>query len=119
MRKQRLSPVFAALPTPVFAWERLGDDLILVDYNAAAQDQTRGLVVELTGKTASFAYAAQPAVVRAMHAALEGDAPIRQEIEYVMPTTGERRPLKITYTRAEPDLVLAFTEDLTEWQHAQ
>src|SRR5687767_12419107 len=119
MRKQRLSPVFAALPTPVFAWERRGDDLVLVDYNLAAEEQTRGKVADLTGQTASIAYTSQPAVLRAMRRALDGGDPVRHELEYTMLVTGERRPLKITYARAESDLVLAITEDLTEWQDAQ
>ena len=119
MRKQRLSPVFAALPTPVFAWERRGDDFVLVDYNLAAEEQTRGKVADLTGKTASIAYASQPAVLRAMQEALDGGDPVRHELDDTMLVTGERRPLKITYARAESDLVLAITEDLTEWQDAQ
>ena len=119
MRKQRLSPVFAAIPTPVFAWERRDDDLVLVDFNLAAEEQTRGKVANLTGQAASRAYASHPAVLRAMWEALEGRDPVRQELDDTVLVTGERRPLKITYVCAEPDLLLAMTEDLTEWEDAQ
>src|SRR5687768_18395873 len=54
-----------------------------------------------------------------MREALDGDDPVRHELDDTMLVTGERRPLKITYARAEPDLVLAITEDLSEWQDAQ
>jgi PAS domain S-box-containing protein len=119
LRKQRLSPVFAALPTPVFAWERAGDDLVLVDYNAAAEQQTSGRVAQLVGRRARETYATQPHVVRDLEAALQQEVPMRREVDYTLLSTGASRRLQVTYVRAEADLVLAVTEDITEHRYTQ
>src|SRR5688500_16427307 len=75
VRQRRLSPEFSAIPTPVFAWERRGDDLVLVDWNAAAEEQTRGHVVTRAGESASTVYATQPSILRRLRETRPGDGP--------------------------------------------
>ena len=119
VRQRRLSPEFSAIPTPVFAWERRGDDLVLVDWNAAAERQTRGLVVTLAGQPASTVYASQPSIMRRLRETRPGDEPNTEECDYVMLATGERRTLNVCYIPSGDDLVLAVTEDLTAHREAE
>ena len=119
MRSRRLNAVFAALPTPVFAWEARGNELYLVDCNAAAERQTRGGIEHVIGKPASEVYATQPRILAGLNAALRSSEPLREEVDYTMLTTGERHTLNVTYIRAEPDLVLVVTEDLTRQRTAE
>ncbi|HET9453961.1 MAG TPA: PAS domain S-box protein [Gemmatimonadaceae bacterium] len=118
-RQRRLSPEFSAIPTPVFAWERRGNDLVLVDWNLAAERQTQGLVVKLAGESASKVYASQPSVLRRLRETRPGDEPRAEECEYVMLANGERRTLNVCYIPSGDDLVLAVTEDLTAHRDAE
>jgi PAS domain S-box-containing protein len=118
-RKGRLSRDFAALPAPVFAWERVGDDLMLVDFNTAALEQTNHGVAALLGRTARDLYADQPQVRDAMLAALQSREPETREMQYMMVTTGITRTMNVTFIPAADDLVLAVTEDLTERRGTQ
>ena len=118
-RKGRLSRDFAALPTPVFAWERLGDDLVLVDFNAAALEQTEQRVTQLVGRAAGDLYADQPSVRDAMLEALETRVAVNREMQYLMVTTGVTRTMNVTFIPAARDLVFVVTEDLTERRGTQ
>ena len=118
-RKGRLSRDFAALPAPVFAWERVGDDLMLVDFNTAALEQTKHRVTALVGRTARDVYADQPYVRDAMLAVLESGTAATREMQYMMVTTGITRTMNVTFIPAADDLVLAVTEDLTERRGTQ
>ncbi len=118
-RTPRLAAEFAAIPTPVFAWEARGGDLVLVDYNDAAERQTGGRVQSLLGSSARAVYGSQPQMLRGLLAALESAEPIHDQFEYAMLTTGARRMMNIAFIGVPPDLVLAVTEDLTRHHETQ
>ena len=118
-RVRRLSPEFAAIPTPVFAWERRGDDFALVDWNDAAERQTKGMVGRIAGSLASRVYANQPGIFDALKAARAGTPPRSDQADYRMLSTSEVRRLNVAYFPVGEDLVLAVTEDLTEAHLAQ
>ena len=112
-RRSLLPPELAAMPTPVFVWERRDDDFVLVDWNPAAERQTLGRVERHRGSTASVVYANQPAILRGLASARPGTPPFTEETDYVMLSTGDRRRLDVAYIARGPDLVIVATGDLT------
>jgi diguanylate cyclase (GGDEF)-like protein/PAS domain S-box-containing protein len=109
-----LRAIFNGLPLPSYAWRKSGDDFVLIDYNEAAAAVTGGKVEQLLGTTLTDAYTSESEVYHDMHRAYNERITHGHEMDYTFLSTGETRRIKATYTFISPDLVLVYTEDITE-----
>jgi len=109
----KLKSQFKGLPVPVFAYQRKGDDIILVDCNDAAVDMTRGKIVDWLGCNAVEFHADRPDIIRYLQTCFEEKGCHKVETNYRLKTTGETKHLSVTIGFVEPDMVLVHTEDVT------
>jgi PAS domain S-box-containing protein len=116
---QRARALFMANPVPTYTWKWTGETFVLIDYNHAAQVFTKGGIVELVGRKASDLYRDRPGIQGSMRRCLVTKASIEEEMPYQLLSTGEPKHLVVKYTYVAPDLVVVYTEDVTDRHQAQ
>jgi signal transduction histidine kinase/CheY-like chemotaxis protein len=116
--EHRLREQFNHVPMPTHVWQRVERNgvrqFVLVDFNAAELELSRGRIAEHLGEPASEFFSKNPIVIEDLERCLDGNLRIQREIERVMITTGETRRLFVSYGAAPPDRVIVHTEDVTE-----
>ena len=117
--EQRFKALFQGIPVPVYTWQPSGDDFVLVDYNAAADAITGGVLSDFLGTTAAAMYPDRPDIVADLSRCFAERVSIRREMEYQFKTTGEPKTLVAKYAFVPPDLVLVHTEDITARKRAE
>jgi two-component system cell cycle sensor histidine kinase/response regulator CckA len=116
--EQRLRAQFKAIPVPTYAWQRVqrdgGDEFVLVDHNDAAVAITAGNIARLVGITLTELYGDHPLIREDIHRCLREHATLHRDMQYTLKSTGQVKHLSVTYLPAGPDVVLCYTEDLSE-----
>ena len=115
---------YERFPFPTYTWRRVGDDFVLLDHNAAADEFTRGRIADLVEAKASEALSERPRLVELMNKCFEERTTLREEmphgylsIEEGEPDEGRR--LMVSFVFVPPDLVMVHTEDITERKGAE
>lgn len=114
--EEKFRAQYKGLPLPTYSWRRIGDDFdfILVDYNDAALEITKGKVQQVVGKRATELYGNRPDIIEDFRRCFAERAVLRREIDYQFRGTGESKHLDTTYVFVPPDMVMVHTEDITE-----
>ena len=86
------------------------DDLVLQDYNDAAEAIGDGRVHEWLGRRASDQFADQPQILADLKACMLERRTIRRNVEYAYHTTGEQRQLMFSFVFVPPATVMVHTE---------
>ncbi|MBN2298674.1 MAG: PAS domain-containing protein [Deltaproteobacteria bacterium] len=110
---------YRGIPVPTFTWKKSQDDFLLVDYNKATEDFTRGLISKFVGKSAGELYGDRPDIIQDIHLCYERKSFIRREISYRMFTTDENKYLALTCAFVPTDMVMVHMEDITEKKMAE
>jgi len=110
----RFRAQFMGIPLPTYIWRRIKDDFVLVDYNAASIDFTKGNIKSLKGITASKLYSDGPEVVADFEKCYREQISIQRDVEYKMRTTGEFKYLTVHYAFVPPNIVMVHTQDISE-----
>ena len=117
--EERLRTQFNKLPIPAYVWRRIGDDFILISYNDAGMEITKGKIPDFVGKTAREMYGKQPDILSYMRECYDQRKAMRKEHAYRFASTGRDSFLHVTYTFVPPDLLIIYTEDITERHNAE
>ena len=117
--EQRFRAQFKGLPTPVYSWQAIGEDFVLVDYNEAADRITHGSVVQLLGARASELYRNEPDILAELRQCYADRRSFSREMLYRYRVTREHKYLGVSYGFVPPDLVLVHTEDVTAHRQAE
>jgi PAS domain S-box-containing protein len=116
--EQRIRAQFDHVPMPTHVWQRIehegGARFVLVDFNAAELELSRGGIAKHLGVPAHEFFAHNAEVLEDLNRCLDMGVKIQREIERTMRTTGEPRRLRVNYGAAPPDRVVVHTEDITE-----
>jgi PAS domain S-box-containing protein len=112
--EEKFRAQYKGLPLPTYSWRRVEDDFVLVDYNDAALEITKGIAPQFIGRRASEMYSDMPDIVEDFRRCFEERAVIRREMDYLFRTTKESKYLDTTYVFVPPDMVMVHTEDITE-----
>jgi PAS domain S-box-containing protein len=110
----RFKAQYKGLPIPVYNWQRMGDDFVLVDYNHAAEETTGGKVSDLLGSKASTLYQDAPDIVEEMRRCYETQRSFRREMLYRFRSIDATRYMSVSYGFVPPDIVLVHTVDVTD-----
>ncbi|MEP7287873.1 MAG: ATP-binding protein, partial [Chloroflexota bacterium] len=110
---------YKSIPMPTYTWQSKGEDLICIDCNDAAAAATQGHVEELIGVAAKKRLAHAPDVIALMQECLSDQTTRTAEMPYRFPFTDVQRYLEITCVFATPNLVMAYTQDITERKQAE
>jgi len=105
---------YKGIPVPTYTWQKVGEDLVLVDYNDAAVTTTQGKIADWVGMKAREMYQDMPEILDEIERCFAEKTTIEQEMAYQYKSTGESKHLAVKYAFVSPDLVLVHTEDITE-----
>ncbi|TET40630.1 MAG: PAS domain S-box protein, partial [Dehalococcoidia bacterium] len=112
--EEKLRAQYKGIPVPTYTWQRIGEDLVLVDYNDAAVAITQGQIANYIGKKDSEMYQNRPEILNDLSRCFAEKTSIYREMLYEYMSTGETKHLAVSYAFVPPDLVLVHTEDITE-----
>lgn len=119
MGEQRFDHLFRAFPAPVFVWQWVKHEFILIDFNDAALSFTQGGITSLKGCSLPSLYADQPQIVADFERVRLEKVPLTRDLfGYRMRSSGEVRDITASMVPIEPDLVLAIIYDTTSERHA-
>jgi len=110
---------YKGIPVPTYTWQKVGDDILLVDYNAAAEALTQGKIADLVGIELREMYRDTPEIREEIERCFAEQTTIEREMPYRFRSSGEERHLAVKYAFVPPDLVLVHTEDITERVRAE
>jgi PAS domain S-box-containing protein len=110
---------YRSIPVPTYTWQSSGDEMILVNFNEAAEAITHGKIKDFMGITARKLFADSPEYVAQLERCLTEQISFEDETEYHYKSTGETKMLHVKFSFVEPDLVLVHTEDITERRKAE
>ena len=117
--EEKLKAQYKGIPVPTYTWQRVGEDLVLVDYNDAAVEITGGGVANFVGTKAAEMYRDRPEIQDELERCFAAKTVIEREMSYRYTTAGESKHLAVKYAFVPPDLVLVHTEDITPRVQAQ
>jgi len=64
LNEERCRIVFKSISIPIYTWQKIDEDLILIDYNIAAEKVTKGRIEEYLGIKATELYKDQPEILK-------------------------------------------------------
>jgi signal transduction histidine kinase/HAMP domain-containing protein len=106
---------YQSIPVPTFTWRKEKSDLVLVDYNNAAEKASRGGLNKYLGKTDREMYRSVPEVLQDLKTCFDEKTTIKRDlVSYRGRPTGEEKDLVVTYAYVPPNLVMVHQEDITE-----
>jgi len=118
--EERFRAQYKAIPVPTFTWQGSGDDLVLVDYNHAAEKITKGRIINYVGMSAREFYGPDfPNIIGNLMRCFREHTTIQEETCYRLRTTDEKKYFAVTYVFVPPDLVAVHAEDITERKNAE
>ena len=112
--KNSFEALFKGIPIPTYSWQKVDKDLILIDYNDAADILTKGMMKNYVGTKASELYKNQPDILEELYRCANEKVNFFREMKYDYISTGEVKHLSVMYGFIPPDLVIVHTEDITE-----
>lgn len=118
--EDRVKAQFKGFPTPTYVWQFKNDDFILIDFNAAAEKFTSGNAQKFMGQKISKIFSETPQIVEDFKKAYSEKATVRREMSsYRLRTTNEKKEMVFSYVFVPPNLIVQFTEDITERKMAE
>ncbi len=112
--EERFKSLYKGIPIPTYTWQIVGNDLILINYNAAAEKITDFKIKDILGINASELYKNRPEILDELHRCAIEKVSFSREIKYIYNVTKKEKYLSVKYGYVPPDLVLVHTEDITE-----
>jgi PAS domain S-box-containing protein len=114
----RFRAQYQSSPIPTYIWQKVGDDLVLIDFNRAAEALTSGSVSALLGRTARQLDVG-PGFAADLDRVFETGETIKRESSRKLPSSGELKSLFVTMAKVPPNLVMVHAVDVTEWRKAE
>jgi len=111
--EEKLRAQYKGIPVPTYTWQRVGEDLVLVDYNDAAAVITQARIADFVGIEARELHQDAPEILEDLSRCFAEKTVIEREMLYRYKSTRESKHLAVKYAFVPPDLVLVHTEDIT------
>lgn len=110
----RWKALYQYTPVPIYIWQKDGEAFKLVDFNAAAEKITSGVVRNLIGKTDLEIYGERQDILEDFRCCFNEKKIIKREIPYFYSTRNKELFFAVSYAYLPPDYVIVHTEDITE-----
>ena len=111
--------IFKIIPTPTYLWEKKNDDLILIDYNNAANEITENRIINFLGIKASELYKEHSQILKDLYCCINDHKRILREMVYRYQSTGQVKVLFVIYDYIPPNLAMVHTQDITKQKNAE
>ncbi|KKL90324.1 hypothetical protein LCGC14_1905820, partial [marine sediment metagenome] len=111
--EEKIRSLFNGIPTPTFVWQFIDNEFILIDFNRAADDYTQGNIKNYLGVKASEFYQHRQDILDDLNTCLKNKKNIFKEMEYTF-RSGEKKLIDVKYSHISPDIVVVYTDDISE-----
>jgi PAS domain S-box-containing protein len=118
-KERRWSVQYKHIPIPTYTWQKSVDDLVLTDFNDAAEKITQGKIGDYVGIKAGDMYGEFPEVLKELRRCFSEKTVCEREMPYRFISTGEEKVLNVKYAFVPPDSVVVHTEDVTSRVEAE
>ncbi len=112
--REGIKALFNGIPMPTYIWQFIDENLILLDFNSAAEEFAQENIASYLGIKAKDLYKDRPDIVEDLYICLKEKKSISREMDNEYQTVDERKYLSVKYGFIPPDLVLVHTEDITK-----
>jgi len=113
LNSDSFSKFFNKIPIPTFAWQVVGEDFVLIDYNSEVKNLAFINVEEILGIKATELFKDNDKILTDLYKCAREKSDFSEEFEYRVKTTGEQKVLSSTYVFIQPDLVITHVKDLS------
>ncbi len=110
---ETIRALFKNIPIPTSVWQKIDQDFILVCYNDAAAEITKGKIDRLLGAKAEELFPDIPELKGELLQCFAQKTSLQRERLYRLRTSGETKHFSAKYVFVPPDLVLIYREDIT------
>jgi len=111
--------IFKKITSPIYLWQKVDDDLILIDFNNAAKEITDNKITNFLGIKASELYQKKPQILEELNQCADEQKYISREMRYLYQSTGKEIILFVIYDFIPPNLVLMHTRDITQQKKSE
>lgn len=119
LSEERIRLIFNNIPVPMVVWKAKKDSLILVEYNDATMQYTRGRIIEFIGKTAEECYPHAPHIATDMHQCFRLETNIEKSFWFGFGEAEENKYVTIKYAFVPPDNIIMHVSDMTAQKKAE
>ena len=101
-------------PIPAYTWQKLGEDVLLIDFNHEAEKLSLGNVKNYIGEKASKIYEDRPDMFNYLKECMNEKIHLTAEYKYKFELEEEEKYILANYGYVNPNLVVEHAEDITE-----
>jgi len=112
--EEKYRTLFQGVPNPVYMWQHIGEEIVLVDHNQAALKMTYGNVGKFVGFTAKEMYKNEPEILQNLEKCINERISFKTEDYYRYQAVDEERYLITQYAFIPPDKVMIVVNDITD-----
>jgi len=117
--EEKFKALFKGSPVPALTWQKVGEDLQLIDYNKALLEYSQDDMRNYLGTNASVFFRNRPVLLEELYRCFEEKISITREIKYYVNIFEEERDFLAKFAYIAPDLVLLYVDDITERKEAE
>ncbi len=117
--RERLRLQYNGIPIPMYTWQRVSNDFVLIDYNDAASTTIQGRIIDYMGRKSSEMFKGSPHILHDFESCFTKKTTVRRKAPYQLLTTKETKYFVTSYIFVPPNLVLVHMDDITERQQAE
>jgi len=120
--EERGKAQFKGFPIPTYVWRHVENEFILIDYNNAAEDITKGKIKESLDLKLDKMFEKSPylkEILSDFKMSYQEKRTSMREMTYRLQSTGELKELIVFYVFVPPDLIMVHTQDITERKNAE
>ena len=117
--EEKFRLLFKAIPVPTYTWQKKEDDFELKEYNDLAVSYTQGKINKFLGIKLNEMYKDMPEIINDLEECFRQQSSFSREMGYYLKSTGEDKYLNVKYSFVPPDLIVVYTEDISERKLAE
>lgn len=112
--EERFKSQYEHLPLPTISWKHTGNDFILLDYNKAEDEYTKGAIANFKGKKLHEVQRNNPDLIKNIEECFREKKTFSKEVSIHLKSINEEKLLHVYYSYIPPDMVLVHSEDITD-----
>lgn len=112
--EERFKSQYEHLPLPTISWKHTGNDFILLDYNKAEDEYTKGAIANFKGKKLHEVQRDNPELIKNIEECFREKKTFSKEVSIHLKSINEEKLLHVYYSYIPPDMVLVHSEDITD-----
>ncbi|KKN40413.1 hypothetical protein LCGC14_0733670 [marine sediment metagenome] len=110
---------FDYIPSPIYVWKKIEDELILIYYNRATENITNFKIKQFLGGIAKEIYKDKPQIIEDLYQCINKKLNFSREMSYKLISVDKEKHFYFTYNYIPPDLIFVHTEDITKQKKAE